>query len=236
MKKKRDFLIIIVEGILLVYLLFQYVWDIAPQVSQTLGKTVKQDDFLVVIDAGHGGIDPGKVGMHGELEKDINLQIAMKCRSYLEQQHILVKMTREEDQGLYRENDTNKKIIDMKNRVTFIEENKPDLVVSIHQNSYVTEGVSGPQVFFYRDSLESKKAAENMQMILNDVLQPEKNRVEKENCTYYLLKKTSVPIIIVECGFLSNDKESRLLTLEEYQERVAWAVFLGIRQYLQQKK
>lgn len=230
--KKKEIMIILIQSILLLYLTGSLLWKYAPQVIQTLGHRAFREMPVVVIDAGHGGIDPGKVGIHGELEKDLNLQIAGKCREYLEQQNINVIMTRDTDEGLYKEMDTNKKIADMKQRVAIIEEKQPDLVVSIHQNSYTTEEVAGPQVFYYKDSLESKKIAELMQKQLNETLQPEKSRVEKDNRTYYLLKKTSVPVVIVECGFLSNGREASLLTTQEYQERIAWSVYLGIMKYI----
>lgn len=194
----------------------------------------KQQEKLttVVIDAGHGGIDPGKVGINDALEKDINLSIALKVKKYLEQQDIKVVMTRETDEGLYEESDSNKKVRDMKNRLAIIEETKPALAVSIHQNSYPEESVSGMQVFYYEDSVEGKKVAQVMQQTMIDNLKPQKEREAKANDTYYLLKKTTAPIIIVECGFLSNRAEAELLNTEEYQEKAAWAIHMGILRYL----
>ena len=117
----------------------------------------------VVIDAGHGGNDPGKVGVNGALEKDINLAIALKLEKNLKEQGINVVMTRTEDKGLYEEDDTNKKVRDMKNRLAIIEAARPVITVSIHQNSYPDASVSGVQVFYYKNSEKSKKAAEIMQ-------------------------------------------------------------------------
>lgn len=196
-------------------------------------KQEKQEKVTtVVIDAGHGGIDPGKVGINDALEKDINLSIALKVKKYLEQQDIKVVMTRETDEGLYEENDSNKKVRDMKNRLAIIEETKPALAVSIHQNSYPEESVSGMQVFYYEDSAEGEKVAQLMQQTMIENLKPQKEREVKANDTYYLLKKTSVPIIIVECGFLSNHIEAELLITPEYQEKAAWAIHMGILRYL----
>ena len=186
----------------------------------------------VVIDAGHGGNDPGKVGVNGALEKDINLAIALKLEKNLKEQGINVVMTRTEDKGLYEEDDTNKKVRDMKNRLAIIEAARPVITVSIHQNSYPDASVSGVQVFYYKNSEKSKKAAEIMQQQMISTLKPKKERAAKDNSSYYLLKKTSVPIIIVECAFMSNPNEAALLTTEEYQERVAWAVYMGIMQYV----
>ena len=102
----------------------------------------------VVVDAGHGGFDSGKVGINGALEKDINLEIARKVQQKLEQAGISTLMTRETDQGLYDDGEENKKQQDMKRRCSLINESEADLAVSIHQNSYTEESICGPQVFY----------------------------------------------------------------------------------------
>lgn len=186
----------------------------------------------VVIDAGHGGIDPGKVGVDGSLEKDINLKIAKKLAMFLAAADVDVVLTREDDAGLYDENVSNKKVQDMKNRVALIEEKKPALTVSIHQNSYHEEYVHGAQVFYYQGSEESREIAERMQQALVEQLDPDNARQAKANNSYYLLKKTSSPIVIVECGFLSNYEEAQKLSSEVYQEKTAWALHLAILNYL----
>ncbi len=195
------------------------------------GKETGKDRLVVVVDAGHGGIDPGKVGINKALEKDINLIIAQKVKSYLELSDVEVIMTRESDTGLYQETDSNKKVMDMKNRVALIDSSGADLAVSIHQNSYQEEYVNGAQVFYYATSLQGKEMAEVMQDTMSEILDKENKREAKANDSYYLLKKTETPIIIAECGFLSNSKEAGLLTTESYQDRVAWAIHLGILRY-----
>lgn len=191
----------------------------------------KDGRLVVVIDAGHGGIDPGKVGINQALEKDINLVIAEKVKRYLELSDVKVIMTREGEEGLYQPEDSNKKVQDMKNRVALIDSSGADLAVSIHQNSYSEEYVKGAQVFYYATSLEGKAMAETMQRTMAGVLDRENRREAKANDSYYLLKKTKTPIIITECGFLSNSEEAGLLTDESYQDRVAWAIHLGILRY-----
>ena len=161
-------------------------------------ETEEKDKFCVVIDAGHGGADPGKVGIDGSLEKDINLQIAMRLKSLLEAQDIEVIMTRTDAGGLYDENASNKKVQDMKRRIAIIEEARPELVVSIHQNSYPEEYVHGAQVFYYNGSATGKKLAELIQKRFVINVDPENKREAKGNDSYYLLKKTSRPIVIVE--------------------------------------
>ena len=193
---------------------------------------VQKDGPCVVIDAGHGGDDPGKVGINGAQEKDINLQIALLVKTFLEQNGVKVVMTREDEDGLYDRSASNKKVQDMKNRIALIEETDPDIVVSIHQNSYPEEYVHGAQVFYYTGSSQGKKLAEALQRQLIERADPDNTRQVKANDSYYLLKKTSVPIVIVECGFLSNQEEAEKLCAPEYQERIAWAVHMGILQYL----
>lgn len=203
----------------------------AASASGTAGREEAQ--YVVVIDAGHGGRDGGKVSVDGvTYEKDINLAIAYRLKAYLEAEGIMVIMTREGDEGLYTESDSNKKAADLKHRIEMIDQAVPDLVVSIHQNSYHEPGVSGAQVFYYTGSEEGKRLAEVIQEQLRLSLDPDNHREAKANNTYYLLKKTSATIVIVECGFLSNPEEAALLKTEEYQDRVAWNIHLGVMQYL----
>lgn len=193
---------------------------------------ISEEKFCVVIDAGHGGADPGKVSVDGSLEKDINLQIALKLQKFLQMQDVNAVLTRDTDAGLYDENASNKKVQDMKNRVAIIEEYQPELTVSIHQNSYHEEYVHGAQVFYYAGSEKSKALAERIQQVMALELERDNARQAKANDSYYLLKKTSSPVVIVECGFLSNYEEAQKLASEAYQEKVAWAIHLAIMQYL----
>ena len=186
----------------------------------------------VVIDAGHGGRDPGKVGIEGQLEKDINLSIALRLKEYLEASDVDVILTREDDSGLYPEGERNKKMSDMKKRCQIIEKAAPDLVVSIHQNSYHEESVSGGQVFYYKNSQKGKTLAEILQKRFNYVLGEKNSRQAKANGNYYLLLHVKPPIAIVECGFLSNRAEAAKLQDEVYQDRMAWTVHMGIMEFL----
>ena len=113
-----------------------------------------------------------------------------------------------------------------------IEEAAPVVTVSIHQNSYPEEYVHGAQVFYYDGSTEGQKLAERIQAQMIKKADPENKRQIKANDSYYLLKKTGTPIVIVECGFLSNRAEAEKLCTEEYQEKIAWAIHMGILQYL----
>jgi N-acetylmuramoyl-L-alanine amidase len=185
----------------------------------------------VVIDSGHGGIDPGKKSNNGIQEKDINLSIAYKLKQMLEEQEIKVVMTRTDDNGLYQENDSNKKIADMSKRCAIIDGCNPDIVVSIHQNSFQSASVKGAQVFYYKHSAQGKKLAQIMQNAFKEFLDPDNRRVEKADSTYYMLVHTSAPTIIAECGFLSNPDEAALLNTDDYQQKVAKALYEGIIKY-----
>ena len=120
----------------------------------------------------------------------------------------------------------------MKRRIAIMEEVNPDLVVSIHQNSYPEEAIHGAQVFYYKDSVEGQYLAQKIQEQLVEKVDPDNRRQMKANDSYYLLKKTHIPIVIVECGFLSNREEAAKLNSADYQKRLAWAIHLGILQTL----
>lgn len=188
---------------------------------------------VVVLDAGHGGMDSGKVAVNNILEKDINLKIVYFLKTALEEQGVTVVLTREDEDGLYQEGDSNKKLADMRKRCEIIEKSGCVLAVSIHQNSYHEASASGPQVFYYVTSEKGKKIAETLQNSLIEGLKPGKTRAAKSNDNYYLLKNVSCPIVIVECGFLSNWEEAELLCTEEYQKKVANTLAEGIMEYLE---
>ena len=214
---------LVMAGILM-FSMFVVAREGAVYVNST--QVEEKRDICVVIDAGHGGADPGKVGINNQLEKDINLQIAHLLKQFLQAEGITVVMTREGDAGLYDENAQ-----DMKRRLAMIEEAEPVLVVSIHQNSYHEEYVKGAQVFYYDTSQNSKQLAMIIQEQLRS-LDPENKREAKGNDSYYLLKKTGKPIVIVECGFLSNQKEAEKLMTSLYQEKLAWNIHMGVVKYL----
>ncbi len=191
---------------------------------------------VVVIDAGHGGVDPGKVGVNNALEKEINLSIAKRLKNLLEQNGITVVMTREEDKDLASENAKSRKNEDLRARVQLIANISPIAVVSIHQNSYPEEDVAGAQVFYYSSSEDGKLLGNMIQEQLKTEINDGNHRIAKANKDYYILKRSSSPAVIVECGFLSNYKEAELLATEEYQEKLAFAIHLGILQYIKTKE
>ena len=220
-------------GILLLFIVCVVSWEAGTLAAvENRQADMREEKPLVVIDAGHGGFDPGKVGIDGQLEKDINLSIAEKLKAYLEASDVNVVMTRDTDTGLYQSGDSHKKVSDMRRRCDIINEARPDLVVSIHQNSYHQEEINGGQVFYYKTSQNGKRLAEILQKRFDYVLGEANRRVAKSNDNYYLLLHVKEPIVIVECGFLSNRKEAKALESEDYQDRMAWTIHMGVMEYL----
>lgn len=190
--------------------------------------------YTIFIDAGHGGFDPGKVGIDGTLEKDINLSIALQLQTLLEQNDIKVIMSRCEDISLSTPSEANQKRSDMKNRLDKMCESNANLIISIHQNSFPSPKEYGSQVFFLTGSTKSEQLAKQIQKQLITTLDPANHRQAKSNHSYYLLKNAPSPMVIIECGFLSNLEESTKLNSSTYQQQVAWAIHLAILSYLHQ--
>jgi len=181
---------------------------------------------IVVIDAGHGGWDPGKVSSQNHEEAEINLAIAGLLQTYLEGAGATVFTTRADDVAL---GDT--KQTDLRARSNMPGDMQADLLVSIHQNAFNKASVRGAQTFYYESSEESQKLAEAIQAQIKNFLDEENRMEAKANTSYYLLKQSSTPAVIVECGFLTNHDEMMKLASEDYQQKVAWSIYLGILDY-----
>jgi len=199
------------------------------------GGDLKGERPVIVLDAGHGGVDPGAIGTNGALEKDINLSIALCLRDILEANGFTVVMIREEDVSV---NDARYKKIsqiktsDLKNRLKTIEDYPDAIAVSIHQNHFSQEKSSGAQMFYGRKNPESEPLAQAIQASFRERLQPDNSRAVKQSTSdVYILHNASIPIVLVECGFLSNREECALLCDEEYQRQAAFAIFCGIAEY-----
>ena len=188
-------------------------------------KKAKKDQVVIVVDPGHGGEDPGKVGINDVLEKDLNLQIAKKVKKLLEEAGIKIVMTRTND----KVPDAKKE--DLNQRVQLINDTKPKLALCIHQNSYPDAKIKGAQVFYHTITPEAEDVASIVQEQLRTV-DPTNTRQIKENDTYFMLKNTQVPTIIVECGFLTNPDEAAKLTQEDYQDKLAQAICEGVVKWM----
>jgi len=185
---------------------------------------------IVLIDAGHGGADPGKVAGSTQ-EKNLNLAIAQKLQVYLEQGGSTVLMTRADDADLGAS-----KKSDMYSRKLTASESRADIFVSIHQNSFTSSSAQGAQVFYFNKSDNSKRLAECIQAELESFVDQNNTRVAKANDNYYVLKQTAMPAVLVECGFLSNPAEKAKLGDDYYQEQIAWGIYMGIVKYFQEGK
>lgn len=206
--------------------------------SESVTTNIKNGK-MVVIDPGHGGADPGKVGTNGAKEKEVNLAIAKSLKKVLEDKGFDVVMTRTEDVVLGN-NSKFSKIGDLNKRCEIInaayEKSNECIMISIHQNSFAQESVHGAQSFYFQRSENSKALAEKVQEQLNAEINTEKAKKSKPNDSYYILINSKCPGIIVECGFLSNSIEAGKLTDGEYQNKLAQTLCNGILSYFEIKE
>ena len=187
---------------------------------------------VVVIDPGHGGIDGGVVGNSGYKESEFNLDMAKELSSLLEKAGFKVVLTRENSDGLYAETDVNKKKADMAARKKIIKENDPDFIVSIHANKFPGDSRRGAQVFYDGMNKGGKTLADGIQNNLNIL---NRKNVGKGYSAlegdYFMLKCSAAPSVIVECGFLSNVDDEKLLSDPDYRKEVAFAIYSGLASY-----
>lgn len=195
---------------------------------------------VIVIDAGHGGIDAGTSARDGTAEKDINLAIALKLKEIAEKYPVTAVLTRADGEELLEGYDGagGRKLYDMENRMKIIQDSEPDLVVSIHLNSYPQDtSVCGAQVFYPEAQEGSSKTtshdfAESVQDSLRKTFSGSQGREALSKDGIYLFDNITWPIILVECGFLSNDEECEKLKNDAYQEQMAQAIWDGINEKL----
>ena len=189
----------------------------------------------IILDAGHGGFDGGAVASDGTVEKDINLNISMKLNELLKLSGYNVIMTRESDTATDAiESDviSERKKSDLKERLKIINSNPDAVFVSVHLNKYTTSTASGTQVFYSPNNENSSKLGQSIQSTVISLLQNENTRtIKKGTKSTYLLYNAKIPSVIVECGFLSNSSELKLLKNEEYQSKMAFVIFSGIQEY-----
>lgn len=188
-------------------------------------------NYTIVVDAGHGGRDAGCSGINtGVSESEINLAIAKKLQKYLSDFGFNVVMTRDSQNGLYSPTATNFKKSDMERREAIINECGADLLVSIHQNSYPSTSEKGAQVFYNEDNSNSLLLSQSIQSQLKKNLNYA--RENPHTGDYFILKTKDIPSALVECGFLSNPEEELLLSDNNYQQKVAYAIMCGVVEYL----
>ena len=221
-----SFLFLSLLSFFIIYLLFDAKGDY-------VSASVKSNEFCIIIDAGHGGEDGGTQSSAGVLEKDINLDISMKLGYLLKLMGYSVVYTRTEDKlqyGADAETQRQKKVSDIHYRMNIMELYPDALFLSIHQNFFTQSKYYGAQVFYSKNNPESKAIAEKLQTSIRNILQDDNDRQVKATGTdIYLLYHTKSPAVMVECGFLSNVGEALRLTDEEYQKKMAEAIYNGIK-------
>lgn len=189
---------------------------------------------VIVIDAGHGKPDEGAVGLYGMTEEAINLKIALKLQALIEQSGGIVYLTRSDENGIYSaDSNTIKqmKVSDIKNRVAIGNQEDVDVFISIHLNKYPESIYSGWQTFYQSDNEESLKLATCIQEGLNNSISTPNNRVPLPLKGIYIMDNVENTTVTVECGFLSNEDEAKKLQEDEYQDKLAWGIFIGIQDF-----
>lgn len=193
---------------------------------------VSAAEIKVVIDAGHGGIDGGVTGVKtGVKESVINLAVARKLAKHFNNAGIDTVLTRDSDAGLYGTATGNLKRKDMEARRDIILKEKPTLVISVHMNKYSVSSRRGAQVFFDENNQYGKMLADCVQESFNS-MEEAVRQCSALKGDYYILNSHPYPACIAECGFLSNPEDEALLTTDEYQDKIAYAIFKGAIDYL----
>ena len=183
--------------------------------------------YTVVVDAGHGEPDGGSVGINGTIEKDINLQIALKLREVLENRGVRVIMTRTDDNSICDNSARTlheKKVSDMHNRLEIINTSGADLFLSIHMNSFSDPKSGGLHVFYSRNHPEAEETATLIQESIAELTGAKTHAVKTASDTLFLMKNPIPPAILIECGFISNPEEEKLLNDDNYQSKIAFSI------------
>lgn len=190
---------------------------------------------VIVLDAGHGGMDGGCVSVNEVPEKGINLSIVESLRDGLKILGYDVVCTRESDISIYDEGTeglSNQKKSDMKNRLEIFSRYSDGISISIHQNQFTDGKYSGAQMFYSEKNSEGEKLAGVMQKQFVSLLQPDNTRETKPvGDELYLLNNTENPAVMIECGFLSNPEEAAKLESADYQKQIAFTVLTGVVEY-----
>ena len=209
---------------------------IATTVSDVSVNTETNDYPVIIIDAGHGGVDGGAVADDGTVEKELNLDIALKLNELLISKGYKTILTRDGDYSIHDESaDTvrKKKVSDLHNRLEIVNSNKNAILVSVHQNYFTESKYSGTQVFYSPNAPESSVLADCIQKKVVSQLQPDNTRqIKQSDSSIFLLFNSQIPSVMVECGFLSNQNETKKLKDEKYRQQMAEAVCDGIIKYL----
>lgn len=198
-------------------------------------SAVPSEKPVIVLDAGHGGLDSGAVGATGVLEKDVNLSVVLALRDMLELSGFEVVLTRDEDISIYDPGVTgirNQKLNDMDNRLKIIQSYPESIFLCVHQNNFTDPQYFGGQMFYNNNNPKNRTLAQIMQNKFAE-LQPGNDReIKLSGEELFLLKSNKNPSLMIECGFLSNPDEEALLSTWEYRQKVAFTIYGGVMEFL----
>ena len=219
--KKKSFYIMTAIYMLIITAMLGITFFASNTVTTLAENAAFTDRRIIVIDAGHGGIDGGATSSSGILESKTNLEIALKLRDVCNLLGIKTVMIRTDDRSVHTTGNSiaAQKVSDLKERVRIVNEHKDCILVSIHQNYFHEHKYSGAQVF-YNEEEHSRELAVNMQAALAKSLNTGSNRHAKQADGIYLLKQIRTTGILIECGFISNRQEDALLQSKEYQQKL----------------
>lgn len=186
----------------------------------------------IVIDAGHGGEDGGAVGTDGSRESDINLAIALRTEELLAFLGYETLLTRDADVSIHdstAQTLRQKKVSDLKNRVTLVNQAPQAVLLSIHQNALPgAPATQGAQAFHNRAS-SADSLAQSVQTQLNALVNGAHPKEKRQiSDSIYLMKQVTHPAVLVECGFMTHPQEVQLLQSAEHQQRLAVAMVAGL--------
>lgn len=183
------------------------------------------DGKTVIIDPGHGGIDGGAVGKNGTLEKNLNMSLSLELRDALKETGYNVILTREKDQLTYNGDEKNKKKADTKYRLKVAAENPTALFISIHMNYFEDTTAKGSQIFYSVNNPKSKDFAEILKKSLTENTDKQNKREIKEAYpNIYIMRNIKNPAVLLECGFISNREEEKLLNSKEYRASIVKSI------------
>ena len=194
-------------------------------------SSMPKPEYTIVIDAGHGGRDGGAIGSSGVTESELNLKYAKELKSLCEDFGIGVVMTRSDMNGLYDESAPNKKKSEMERRKNIINTSNADLMISIHMNSFPLPSSSGAYVFYANGSDEGYSLAKSVQTSLCQSFDNAREYVSVGD--YFVLNYSSIPSVLVECGFLSNPQEETNLKSDDYCQKFCYSLLVGILSYFE---
>lgn len=236
MHLKNNKIIVYIITCFVVIITAFFLFSISNRNCDVISSSIVSQNFeSIIVDAGHGGLDGGAVAADGTQEKFLNLRIAQKLKYILELNGYKVIMTRTNDNSIHdKEAKTirQQKVSDIRNREKIIESNPNSIFISIHQNKFYDETVYGAQIFYSGNNILSQKLANNINNSVNSYIQKENHRqIKKSGSEIYLLYNSTIPCVMVECGFLSNSEDLKKIKSNDFQKQLAISIACGVIKY-----